>query len=408
MSIARGSSAALNRVNSSIIRARRRRTGTAAAAYSHALALTGDAYQAELLAASALRRGAHSRSAVLAHARHMSAPHAFTTSAGALASRDLRSLAMQLSSSRPAEERSIVDLELRYGLDHGTFSRALGVSAVRARQRSAEIATTWADSLDPAMMASLGPGSCDGLAALLTESGVRATETPSESLAATGTDTAITAASPADVVSPTVGSLLSAAPAVLAHAKTCDICAQRLKLMTSVRSLAGQLPVAEVPKSVQEAARSTRRLLPTPLPPSIDANRIDPRRFRTIAATVVGALLLVVSGFGVIGFFNDRAQGDSQSERVEKLIAEAPTSSLLATPSEIKTSTSTAALANNSSQAVLWKAETSAPWLSVAPVSGRLAPNQNVSIAVKASRSGKATITITGSDGAKQTIQFEN
>lgn len=395
-------------MNTAIIRSRRRRTGTAAAAYSHALALTGDPVVAADIAATALRRGAHSRSAVLAHARHLTASRATSTSdPDSLASRDLRSLALQLSATRPVEERSLVDLQLRYGLDHGSFARALGVSAARSRARSSSIATTWGETLDPAMMASLGPGSCDGLSALLVETGVRAPSEPTrvDALAATGTDTTVTAASPADVLSPTVSSLVSVAPAVLTHTKTCDVCAQRLKLMTPVRSLVGQLAPEEVPQSVQDAARSARRLLPTPLPPSIDANRIDPRRLRTIALTVLVAFVILGAGFGVFNLVT--SSSESQSQRVAKLVESAPVSSLLATPSVITSGNSTAALANNSAQPVLWRAETSAPWLTVEPISGRLAPNQNVSLVVKASKSGAATINITGSDGAKQTIRFE-
>ncbi len=421
----RSTAAIANPLNASTLRARRRRPASAAAAYSHALAITGNAQEAESIAATALRRGAHSRIAVIAHARHLAleaAPPADT--ADVLAPADPRALAVLLAGTRPAVERAIVDAELRYGLDSPSFARVLGIPSQRATSRASAVAQTWRNSLDPALMAWLGPGSCEGLAATLETQGLGPSghdtitpiaTTPVETLAPTGTDFV----QPAEALSEastrlegathiTVGQLLTAAPHVTEHVRTCEVCSERMRMMTPVRTLVGQLQPEVVPASVALAARASRRRLAGPLPPSIEPRRIDVARARTL---VVGAGVLAAVGLGVWGIVDlINNSSDSQAERVARLVDAPAASRLLGTPSVITPKTGTAALANNGNEPILWHATTSAPWLSVSPADGRLLPAQTVSLAVKADASDErltdASITITGSDGSTQTLKF--
>ena len=116
------------------IEGRRHRPGAATAAYSLALSVTGDAAQAASIAVASLRKGAGSRNAVIAHARRESIAAARSNPDALekpVAATDIRDLAQQLASSRPAVERAIVNLELRSSLDTGSFlscTRANGCS----------------------------------------------------------------------------------------------------------------------------------------------------------------------------------------------------------------------------------------------------------------------------------------
>ena len=272
-------------------RLRRHRPGAAAIAFSHALAVLGDPVKAEKVAVSALRKGAHSRIAILAHARFMALDLARGADLEAKAvpvASDLRLAAAQLAGTRPPLERAIVDLELRYGLDATSFARVLGVSADRAAERSAAVAAAWSDNLDPAMMAWLGPGSCPDLQVVLSNAGVwprhSSTGEHSSGLAATGTDNRAATLGPSIEIEPSillVRELLSVAPAVAAHTDVCEVCGQRLALLTPVRTVVGQSAPGSVPSQVTGAARAARRRLAGPLPPSIEPRRIDVARLRT-------------------------------------------------------------------------------------------------------------------------------
>lgn len=380
--------------------------------------MSGNPALAAQIAVTALKRGAQARTAVLAHARHLSLGEAARTSGAAdePASSELRDLARQMASTRPAIERSVVDLELRYGLDQVTFGRVLGLSAQKAALRSRTVAQVWAANLDPAMMAALGPGACDQLRALLDERGsvpiLTQDHTPPHGtpvVAATGTDGVAMEPAPAAT---TVKSVLDAAPEVLAHAKTCDICEVRLKRMTSVRTLVGQQAPEPVPPLVATAARSARRRLPAPLPPSIEPRSFDIYRFKNLAialAAIAAAGLVILGGYGAV------AGGEaSQEERVERLINEAPLSSLLGTPSVIGPDTTTASLANTSDAVVAWNATPNAAWLDVEPRSGTIQPSQSATLrlSVDVPSAGvpddEASITIVGDDGSRQILKFRN
>jgi hypothetical protein len=215
--------------------ARRHRPSAAAIAYSHALVVTGNPLVAESIAAAALRRGAHSRLAVIAHARHQALEHERRSPANdpdGVAATDLRTLAQQFATTRPALERALVDLDLRYSLDRSSFARVLGLTNNRAEERSAVIADTWRSQLDPAVMAWLGPGSCEQLAGVLTQvrlwprSADVAVVSSIDStgpvpLLSTGTEGLTSEPSPDTpplISAVTVGALLEAAPTVREHA----------------------------------------------------------------------------------------------------------------------------------------------------------------------------------------------
>lgn len=404
---------------------RRHRPSAAAIAYSHAQSLTENPYVAESIAAASLRRGAHSRLAVIAHARHQALGHARRsplTDPKDSAESELRNLALQLAHSRPALERSIVDLELRYSLDPSSFARVLGLTNSRAIARSAAITQTWSELLDPAVMAWLGPGSCDELATMLTHARLwpRSADVPVISsidstgpipLLSTGTEGIAADVQPKQsVTSPivTVGALLEVAPAVRAHSLHCDICAERLRMLTPVRVMVGQTPIENVPESVAEAAKTAYRRIPTPLPPSIEPHRIDVSRLRIPAFTVAALAAAILVGVLIVK--RDGGNEPSQADRVAKLVDAATPSSLLATPSIVTSTTKTASLANNADVMITWNISANVPWLAFDPTSGTLQPTQSVSIALKPNEPidnrTDAAVTIVGSDGSRQVLQY--
>jgi hypothetical protein len=404
---------------------RRHRPSAPAIAFSHASTMTFNTTVAESVAAAAIRRGAHSRTAIVAHARHQSLEHArhtpVATSADTPAALDLKTLAMQLAATRPPLERAIVDLELRYGLDPSSFARVLGLTNHRAEQRSATVSQTWADALDPAVMAWLGPASCENLAAVLTEARLwpRSADAPVvSSVDSTGpvpvviTDEMNSTTSPDDTSAGfsniTVATLLEVAPSVRAHAASCSTCGERLRMLTPVRTLVGQLPLEIVPQTVAEAAKTAYRRIPTPLPPSIEPHRIDLSRLRVPAFTVAALALVLTTGFILVNRNDDSEP--SQADRVAKLVDAAPPSNLLATPSVITSDTRTASLANNSEDPVDWNATANVPWISVRPSTGNLRPTQSVTLALEAEEPAgnhtDADIVITGSDGSRQVLHY--
>jgi hypothetical protein len=387
------------------LRARRKRSGSAATAFSHAVLLTGQPKVAEQIAVSALRKGAHSRTSIIAHARHLALKaYDHRQIQSEAASTDSKTLALQLARTRPGIELALLDLSSRYGLDQGTFSRVLGISSKEAFRRLRDVKEKWVDTLDPAMMAAFGPGSCSELAAILQDGII---EDLDEGNAEHGEEVADPLAA-----RPTIAELQVLAPRVRAHAEECPVCEQRLKAMSSVTNLVSQTPIETVPNLVSAAAVNSRKRLPTSiaLPPSINSGRIDPRRFRSATAAIVAVIALGGALWGAGSAFSD---GESQSERVAKLIESAPTSSLLATPSTITAEDETFTIANNNEQSLRWSAVSSQEWLSVNPSNGELSGNQTVSVSIDTSLApedsqGFATITITGDDGSEQAVSYEN
>lgn len=376
-------------------RSRGHRPSSAAIAYSLALSVLRREPEAELVAINSLRKGSHSRICVIAHARSQSLQRLgefVITPPEELAANEVRDLAIQLTGTRPGLERAIVDLELRYSLDANNFARALGVSTERALELSKNIAATWAEELDPAMLAWLGPGSCSELQTILVEHGV---------------------AQESDQSRPdmSIGELLGVVPSVSLHATSCTACTERVRMMVSVRNVVSQLPIETVPSLVAKAAHSSKRRLPNPLPPSIEPKRIDLSRTRSLVMSGSAIALVALSGIVGVTLVADR-NDDQQKNRVAQLVKSAPASQLLGTPSIITPKTTTAAIANNGNEVILWHATSSAPWLTLEPSRGRLGPAQHVTLAVKKLESSMndkedVVVTINGSDGSVQVLRYE-
>lgn len=399
-----------------VLRGRGKRPGTPAIAYSLALAVLGQENEAQEVVVGALRKGGRSRVGVIAHARRDALDRAddrrLTDVAGSVPA-DLRALALQLSGSRSALERAVVDLELRFDLDAPSFARVLGLSHDRARARSASVAEAWVEHLDSAMIAWLGPGSCPKLGSVLDVGGLGVDAFRPKTLAATGTDSAaqvISSSTSEPEASPsvTVGDLLSIAPAVHVHLQGCDVCAPRLRSLTPVRTLVGQRPIDEVPAGIAAVARSARPRVPQPLPPSIEPRRLELARWRTVAATLVVTALAIFGAAGVVRGLTTNE--DDKADRVARLVEADPTSRLLGTPTVLTADTRTAALANNGTEPIRWRAQSSAPWLSLRPTSGRLLPAQTVSIGIDLRSpvpTEGAAVTITGDDGSRQILRYD-
>src|SRR5262245_23430747 len=80
---------------------------------------------------------------------------------------DITALALALAATRPAVERSLVDVDQRQGLDRAAVGRVLGVTPAGAAEQVGAVAASWARELDPALLAWLGPRACPELAHLL-------------------------------------------------------------------------------------------------------------------------------------------------------------------------------------------------------------------------------------------------
>ncbi len=254
-------------------------------AYAHAVALLGPGDAACDVAVAAVHRGGRSRSAVLGHARAAvlaSADAVAPADLDAIATDDLTELALVLAATRPPLERVVVDLDTRHGLDRGGLGRALGQPAASAESQASEIALAWQQSLDPVLLARLGPGGCDGLAA---------------ALATTPIDPPDGEAPDEVPPTPSVRDLVALGPAVADHAAGCDACRDRLRSMVSVRTLVGQRPLETAPAAVRSAAAPSRLRRPTPAPPLETVH--GTRRWVRPAALVAGALALALVG-GVV------------------------------------------------------------------------------------------------------------
>lgn len=406
---------------------RRRRPGAAASAYAFALAVLRSGHPAEVVATTALRRGTHSRTAVLAHARHLalSRPEDVAATDHALpVPYDLRAVADALVGTRPPVERAVIDLQARHGLDVNSFAKTLGLSPERAEERATAVAATWADELDPAMLAWLGPGSCDGLGGILATHHLwpRSAEFPVVAsidstgpvpIFPTGTEGVLATPAPSGSTVVTIGSLLDVAPVVRAHIRACATCTDRLRGLTPVRALTSQVPLPPVPPSVATAARAARHRLPTALPPAIEPKRFDLSRLRLPASAGLGiAAVALVAAAALSSLNREPSSDDVRAARVQQLLQAPPASQLLATPSVLTPGAQTAQIANVGPEPLSWRATTTAPWLTVSPSQGRLKPTQSISLNVtadpdRATSAVDAQIVVVGDDGSRQVIRFD-
>ena len=312
-----------------------------ASAFGHCLAVVRDEEVATRLAAVAVRRGGRSLGNVLGHARHQAlawvertppAPVELDAGAGPT------DVAWALAASRPPLELAMVDLSGRYGLGRAGLGSALGLPPAVAAGRVAAVGQTWDAELDPALLAWLGAGDCDELAAVLE-------------------GTARTSAS----------ELLRLAGDVAAHTAACEACGDRRRAAASVRLLVTGTPLPAPPPPVVAAAGRGRLQPPHPPPP------LEPRRRRVggWAFACVAAVAIVAGGATAV----TRAGGDdgpaSPSARALTMLPDAR-SSLELLPSELDLTSEEVSLLNTSEADVAWEADADAPWLEVVPASGRL------------------------------------
>lgn len=348
----------------------------AAAAYAHACAVLGQTPAATEAAVLAVRRGGRSLATVLGHARDAALEredHAVRIDTGAPAPSDLDELAHHLAFLRPAAERAVVDLDARHGLDQAGLGQALGMSASAASAHAGEVAGEWQRTLDPVLLAKLGPGSCDELAGVL-EGEV------------------------ADEGGP-LADLLAAGERVAAHAESCELCGDRLRAMVSVRTLLAQRPLPEVPSAVLDAA-AVARLRASSLPPPLLRVRTAARR--RLPVVVASAAVIVA---GVTGAFltRDGDAPESQVEAVTKLPA--ASNALAVRPASVRDAVSTVSLRNLRDQPTPWTATADQPWILVEPAEGNLDANGSTTVRIRVGAGAaegdvKGSVTFTGADGS--------
>lgn len=386
-------------------------------AYAHAVATLGAGEPALEAALVAVRRGGRARLAVLGHARSEALLRAGALAAPTLdgpAPDDLTDLALALASTRPALERTIVDLELRHGLDRTAFGRALGTSTAAAATRASEVAATWAQALDPVVLARLGAGGCAGLAATLGErvpdeptggavegSGVAGDVEPQDEPHGVEAESAAAAV-------PSLRDLLALGPAVLDHAADCSTCADRLRSMVTVRTLLGQRALESAPPPVRAAAAPSRLRRPVPVPPLQPAPAS--RRWLRPVAIVAGALVVALAGGAAVAAL--RSEGEP-AETIEALTrVPAAGSGLVVSPATVEGRVPPAVrLENRSGEAIDWVAAPDAAWLRVTPAEGRLAAGDSTALRLSVGADApegdlRASVQITGRDGSAAVVRL--
>ncbi|MDP1793158.1 MAG: hypothetical protein Q8K63_03380 [Acidimicrobiales bacterium] len=345
-------------------------------AYGHALAMLGDPDAATEVATLALRRAGRTRGLVLAHARQEAVARATLDEPVDVESLqtvvlDLPALAATLASTRPPEERAALDVRDRTGGNLAVLGESLGMRPRDAAQKCGEIAELWENNLDPALLAFSGPGECETLAALL------------------------------DAAAPdTVAKLLEVAPSVHAHVPDCTVCTDRIRAMASVRSFFSD-KLIEVPASIREASAVNRTKRPS-APPAPLFGTSAPRGRRLavpvrVAAAAV-ALVAVPLGFGI---------WDRGTSELDDSLTKVATATGLRFEGEAE---SGLRLRNDSARSVSYTLATSAQWLQLSPVEGRLAPGEAASIAATLSDDapeGIASATIIVHTASGSTISQE-
>lgn len=388
-------------------------------AYAHAVATLGDGEPALEAALVAVRRGGRSRVAVLGHARSESLLRAGAPAGAALdgpAPDDLTDLALALASTRPALERTIVDLELRHGLDRTAFARALGTSTAAAATRASEVAATWAQALDPVVLARLGAGGCAGLAAALGERVADESPGGAGEVAVAVADGGVDAEGdpgsrePEDaaVVAPSLRELLALRPAVLDHAAECSTCADRLRSMVTVRTLLGQRPLEPAPAPVRAAAAPSRLRRPAPVPPLQPAPAS--RRWMRPVAIVATAVAVALAGGATVAALRSDGDPDETIEALTRVPAAG--SGLAVSPATVEGRVPPAVrLENRSGEAIDWVAAPGATWLRVVPAEGRLAAGESAPLRLSVGADApegdlRASVQITGRDGSAAVVRL--
>ena len=374
-------------------------------AYGHCLVVTRSPALAAPAASVALRLGGWSRTAVLGHARRQALavvesaeiPPPEEPPPGA----DLGSFARWLAATRPAAERSLLDLTDRQQLSPALLARALHVTTAEAGGRVEAAAAAWEADLDPALMAWLGPGPCAGLATVLGEP-----DTPTG--AAVGGP-----AGPGGSAFPAFSAgewrvgparALSLAPAVAAHAAVCQECGDRLRAMTTVRSLVAREPLPTAPPEVAAVARSSWRRPPAAVAP----DRLTRHR-RPVAAALVG--VLGAAGVAYLAWPASGPGGGTGGGVARLTQLPAGGSALQLTPPLVSGTSASVTLVNNGDRPVRWDSRTPAQWLRVSPSSGLLPAGGHLTLDLRASptvpsSSLHTTVAVSGDDGSVAQVTY--
>jgi hypothetical protein len=350
-------------------------------AYGHALAVVGDAAVAAELARRGLLRGGRSRVAVLGHTRAAALGAAASEGAGVSARSapaTVTEAALALAWRRPAVERAVVDLDGRHGLARGGFARALGLSPADAAALAGSVGQAWSADLDPALLAWLGPGDCEGLAEVLGPS--------------TGADM-------------DVDGLLAAASAVAGHAEVCEVCADRRRAMVSVRSVLAQLPLPAAPPELRAAGRAARRRPPVP-PPALGQDRAGPWLRGALVAASIAAVALLVAG--IVGLVSARDRG--RNGRVEALTAlPSGAGSLALSRTSFDATTNSVVVTNRAVRRLRWDSSATVQWVRTMPSTGELDPGESVTVGLRLLDTAPegditGTVTFTAADGSTASL----
>lgn len=415
------------------------------AALGHATAVLGDAARAELIALAAVRRSGFSHTDTLAHARHLSisqmrnAPELNTDDR---AKPELREFAQQLAMTRKPLERSIMDLSQRHALSPHALGRALGVKASEAEKIVERTCAAWDHDLDPALMAWLGPASCDALARLLSEHHLwpRANDSAVVgSIDSTGpvpivTDGKIVTDKKADKKAdkmtgdvdetasaiarhpstvdqrdhPTVAAFVGAAPKVAEHAVDCDRCGTRLQNLNGVRDVLSQVPLPDPSVELLRAMRPYKKRPAFRNPPSIAPRRFDLQRFRTTTTAILGIVVLTAIGALLLQMHND--DEPTQNSRVDDLVKNTQGQLLSPSATSITAQRPQVDITNSGNTPMLWHIDATATWLEAQPNNGQLAPGQTITIMLLESPRQtvpvETTMELVGSDESKQLIRY--
>ena len=383
-------------------------------AFAHACAVLGDGALAAEVARESLRRGGRSRTAVLGHARFTCLELAGSAVAPDLdgpAPDDLTELAAALAATRPAVERAIVDLEGRHGLDRGGMARALGLPVAAAGARAAAVSADWQQVLDPVVLARLGPGGCEGLAAVLGLPPVAADGDADEGAEATRDERFASDGSAPDRPAPTLRELVALGGAVADHAAGCDLCGDRLRSMVSVRTLLAQRPVeGTAPATVRVSAAPSRLRRPT-LPPPLEPEPLTRRWRRPVAVAAVAVAFATAGGVAAAALRDDGDDG-RQVEALTRVPAAG--SGLAVSPPTLEgTMPPPVVLTNRSDVAIEWVAEPDVSWLQVQPAHGALEPGADLELRVgvtSAAPEGPArgAVRISGTDGSAAVVRLSS
>lgn len=362
-------------------------------AYALACAVLGPGDGAAEAAADGLRRGGRARWAVLGHTRHAvleRSADADEPGLDAPAPDELTELAILLASTRPALERLVVDLDARHALDRGGLARALGLPAAAAARRVGEVVAGWQDTLDPVVLARLGPGGCDGLAMVLG-----------------GGDSAEVPGGPASPPQPTLRQVVDLGPAVADHAAGCPACRDRLRAMVSVRTLLGQRPLEAAPASVRSAAAASRLRRPAPPPPLVP---LGPLRRSLRPVLVVAAVTAFAVAGGAIASMLESPAPPTSIEALTRLPAAG--SALVARPALVEGPLPPpVSLENQSDRELTWEARPDAPWLLVEPAGGILEPGAATTIRLAVAPDApegeaRGAVRISSADGSMTIVRL--